>query len=122
METVDLRTQSDITRLEAERQQTVEKIERLQAELRSLAEPTADEADVDAFEREKTWALIQSLRFKLESIEHALHAARSGRYGICEGCGERIDPARLEIIPQATLCLKCQRQFEHRNRRSRRGF
>ncbi len=119
MEAVASRTQSDTARLELEHQQTIEKIEHLQAELRSLAEPSADEADVDAYEREKTWALIQSLKRKLESIQHALDSARTGKYGICEDCGERIDPARLEIIPQATLCLRCQRAFERRSKRAR---
>lgn len=119
MAAVASHTKSDTARLELERQQTLEKIQRLQAELLSLAEPSADEADVDAYEREKTWALIQSLRRKLESIQHALDSARSGKYGICEDCGERIDPARLEILPQATLCLSCQRAFERRTRRAR---
>lgn len=121
MEVVAPRTQSETVRLEQERQLTIEKIKHLQAELRSLAEPSADEADVDAYEREKTWALIQSLRHKLVSIQHALDSAQSGRYGICEDCGERIDPARLEILPQATLCLRCQRAFERRNKRARLG-
>lgn len=119
MAAVASRTKSDTARLEVEYQQTVEKIQHLKAELLSLAEPSADEADVDAYEREKTWALIQSLQRKLESIQHALESAQSGKYGICEGCGERIDPARLEILPQATLCLTCQRAFERRTRRSR---
>jgi RNA polymerase-binding transcription factor DksA len=65
------------------------------------------------------WALIQTLERKLDSIDHALRLARNGTYGICESCGERIDPARLEILPEATLCLNCQRQKERRNRRRR---
>jgi DnaK suppressor protein len=62
---------------------------------------------------------MQSLQRKLESTERALESAEKGTYGICENCGERIDPARLEILPQATLCLKCQREFERRYRRKR---
>ena len=81
---------------------------------------SSDEADVDAYEREKTWALIQSLQRKLDSIDHALQSAKSGTYGQCETCGDRIDPARLEIIPEAALCLRCQREYERRNRRGRR--
>ncbi|MGD8475293.1 MAG: TraR/DksA C4-type zinc finger protein, partial [Anaerolineae bacterium] len=42
-----------------------------------------------------------------------------GTYGTCESCGERIDPARLEILPEATLCLNCQRQKERRSKRRR---
>jgi RNA polymerase-binding transcription factor DksA len=84
-----------------------------------MAEPSADEADVDAYEREKTWALVQRLERKLESIDHALRLAQAGTYGVCEGCGSRIDPARLEILPEATLCLECQRKLERQSKRRR---
>jgi RNA polymerase-binding transcription factor DksA len=94
-------------------------MEHLRVDLRNMAEPSADEADLDAYEREKTLALIQTLERKLDSIDHALRLARNGTYGICESCGERIDPARLEILPEATLCLNCQRQKERQNRRRR---
>jgi RNA polymerase-binding protein DksA len=119
MDGVATQTPSELAKLELERQETGEKLEHLRIEMRNMAEPSADEADVDAFEREKTWALMQSLQRKLESIERAIHLAENGAYGICESCGDRIDPARLEILPQATLCLKCQREFERRTRRAR---
>lgn len=117
MEAVLAGAQTEVSRLESERQEILTKLENLRIDLRNMAEPSAEEADVDAYEREKTWALIQSLQRKLESIEHALEAAKKGTYGLCESCGDRIDPARLEILPQATLCFKCQRQFERLNRR-----
>jgi RNA polymerase-binding protein DksA len=119
MEAVTSRLRTDIARLESERQELLLELQHLQAELHGLAEPTADEADADAYEREKTWALITSLQRKLESIEHALQLAKSGAYGICQNCHGEIDPARLEILPQATLCLKCQQDFERQNRRAR---
>ena len=117
MEAVMVSAQTDVSKLETEREEILVKLENLRIDLRNMAEPSADEADVDAYEREKTWALMQTLQRKLESIEHALESAEKGTYGICENCGNRIDPARLEILPQATLCLKCQRQFERLNRR-----
>jgi DnaK suppressor protein len=117
MEAALVGARTDVSKLETEREEILVKLENLRIDLRNMAEPSAEEADVDAYEREKTWALMQSLQRKLESIEHALESAKKGTYGICENCGERIDPARLEILPQATLCLKCQRQFERLNRR-----
>lgn len=113
-----IRMQAEIAKLQSDRQEILEKLDHLRVEMHDLAEPTADEADVDAYEREKIWALIQSLKAKLESIDRALHLAQIGSYGICEKCGDEIDPARLEILPQATLCLKCQRDWERRNRRT----
>lgn len=118
MNTALMHSQAALDKLERERTETVEKAENLRADLRRMGEPTADEADIDAYEREKTLALVYSLERKLESLDRAIHLAQNGAYGICEQCDQRIDPARLEILPQATLCLRCQRLFEQRNRRA----
>jgi len=37
-------------------------------------------------------------------------------YGLCESCEESIPPKRLEIMPWASLCVKCQSQEEVRSR------
>lgn len=111
--------QDDIQRLELVREELLEEMEHLRTELRSMAEPSADEADIDAYEREKTWALMQRLERKLESVQYALRLAQAGTYGICESCGDRIAPARLEVLPETTLCLDCQRQIERKNKRRR---
>lgn len=117
MATMSTRTLAGIEKLGQERQETLAELERLRVDLRNLAEPGADEADYDAFEREKTWALIQTVERKLASIEHAMELARAGSYGVCQSCNVRIDPARLEILPAACLCLTCQRDYERRHRR-----
>jgi RNA polymerase-binding protein DksA len=111
--------QTDVEKLDLARQEILEDLEHLRADLRNMAEPSADETDVDAYEREKTWALVQRLQYKLESIDHALRMAKTGTYGVCERCGNRIDPARLDVLPEATLCLDCQRQTERQSRRRR---
>ncbi|MGQ9598216.1 MAG: TraR/DksA C4-type zinc finger protein [Anaerolineae bacterium] len=110
---------SDIEKLERERQALLTDLANFQIELRNMAEPSADEADLDTYEREKIWALARSLEERLRSIERAIQSAQSGTYGLCQNCGERIDPARLEILPDAIYCLRCQREFERRNRRWR---
>ena len=92
MNVAEIQTRPEIEKLEQEKLETEKKLERLHVELRSLAEPSADEADVDAYEREKTWALIQRMRQKLESVERALASAQDGSYGTCKGCGLRIEP------------------------------
>jgi DnaK suppressor protein len=119
MEGTATQIQTDVERLEAMRQEIVVEIEHLRVDLRNTAEPSADEADIDTYEREKTFALVQRLLRKLDSVDHALQMAKNGTYGICETCGSRITPARLEILPEATLCLDCQRQAERQHRRRR---
>lgn len=47
------------------------------------------------------------------NVKKALGRMEKGEYGICEVCGEPIDPARLEAIPEATLCAKCSRREEN---------
>jgi RNA polymerase-binding transcription factor DksA len=46
---------------------------------------------------------------KLRQLESAWARIRTGQYGICESCGVQIDPARLDLMPHATLCARCQR-------------
>jgi RNA polymerase-binding protein DksA len=87
-------------------------IEHLKEWLQGEVDVDADEGDPDLAEREKNLALLMVMERKLESVNGALRAMEKGRYGICERCGEPIDPARLEVRPAATLCLDCQREVE----------
>ena len=120
MDAVTIETRPEVVKLEEHKLEIQQELERLKQELHYLTEPSADEADVDAYEREKTWALVQRLRQKLQSLDRALESARSGTYGICEGCGSRIEPARLEGLPETRLCLQCQRDLEQVYKRARR--
>ena len=97
-----------ITQLETERVHALLKLERLHETLRSEVDPEFDEADPDLVEQEKALALVETWERKLASIEHALQQAQKGAYGHCESCGEPIDPARLEAVPETTLCLQCK--------------
>lgn len=67
----------------------------------------ADDATT-AFEQAKELALRQNLERTLRQVEHALRRFEKGTYGLCEECGQEIDLARLEVLPYATLCLKCK--------------
>lgn len=80
--------------------------------LKGEVDVDADEGDPDLAEREKNLSLLMALERKLESVNAALRAIEKGKYGICERCGLPIDPARLEVRPDATLCLTCQREVE----------
>jgi len=41
-------------------------------------------------------------------IDRALVKLDEGTYGVCDGCGRRIAPERLEAIAWATLCVSCK--------------
>lgn len=42
-------------------------------------------------------------------VEAAMRARDRGSYGICQRCGRKIPPERLQARPEATLCVDCQR-------------
>ena len=99
--------------LEQERDHTLAELERLRAELRTEVELNdVDDVATDLIERDKTYALILTLERKLKDIDHAIEQTKGGAYGICENCGKTIDPDRLEIFPEATLCVDCKRERE----------
>lgn len=105
-----------VKKLQEEREQVHLELDRLREALKIEVDPDADEGDPDLVEREKVMALVQSLERKIESIEYALRQAQEGTYGICERCGEPIDPARLEVVPEATLCVQCKSIVERQSR------
>ncbi|MGE5593526.1 MAG: TraR/DksA C4-type zinc finger protein [Betaproteobacteria bacterium] len=71
-------------------------------------------ADVgtELFERAKDVKFRDDARVLLKLIDEAIERARSGAYGTCERCGREIDPRRLEMIPYAALCSRCQAEVE----------
>ncbi|HEY7335384.1 MAG TPA: TraR/DksA family transcriptional regulator [Bryobacteraceae bacterium] len=44
----------------------------------------------------------------LSAVRLALDNLATGNYGICEECEEPISSRRLDAVPWARLCLKCQ--------------
>ena len=104
-------------KLKKEKAELLEKIE----QLRAIGQPSADrkegspfgkreEGADEASELEKRLALEERLGESLNEIEHALEKYEAGTYGLCDSCGREIEQARLEAIPQASLCLSCKAQ------------
>ena len=80
--------------------------------------PPNDKVDLGVCEREKHLALVRRLEQKLET-DRARQVAKKGTYGIHERCGKPIGPARLEALPETTLCIKCKNDLEQGARRAR---
>jgi len=49
---------------------------------------------------------------ELKQIVAALARITAGTYGVCEGCDRNIPIARLEVLPFASMCIKCQEEEE----------
>jgi DnaK suppressor protein len=74
------------------------------------AEATQDPADMaaNAYTKELLVSMSANDRQLLESIDAALERIEEGKYGKCVNCGQPIQEKRLEAVPWARLCLRCQ--------------
>jgi RNA polymerase-binding transcription factor DksA len=52
--------------------------------------------------------LVTGAREALRDVHAALWRMDEGRYGRCVACDRAVEVARLEILPQAALCMACQ--------------
>lgn len=50
------------------------------------------------------------LEVRLREVEAALVRLETGKYGICEKCGQQIKPERLAILPEARFCMDCEQR------------
>lgn len=76
-------------------------------------EHVSDNAAVDTDVREQVGhdnieAQIKDLEKRLITINIALNKIEKNRYGFCQKCNLPIPIARLEIVPDAILCMKCE--------------
>lgn len=105
------------SRLESEQKHLTEELEQLKASVRPIDERRdgspfgkREEEATETSELEKRLALEKQAGDLLADVEHALHKFEEGTYGLCDTCGQSIDLARLEALPQANLCLSCKSQ------------
>lgn len=112
-------TLKEQSRLLEERAQIEEELGNLRELMQAEVDVEPDEGDAEIFEREKNAALIAVLERKLQDIDSALRSIEKGQYGICERCGQPIEAERLEVKPDATLCVTCQQEVERLARRNR---
>lgn len=96
------RLQSDLSHIETFSEQ---------GERPGLGSHMADQA-TEVFEQARDLAVQKQQRDTLELINKALEKMAGGGYGVCERCGEKIDPARLKALPYASLCMSCQARAE----------
>ena len=103
------------SRLENEQKRLNEELEQIKAGVRPVDERREgspfgkrEEEATETIELEKRLVLEKSVRDRLAEVEHALQKFENGTYGLCDSCGQPIVPARLEALPQASLCLSCK--------------
>lgn len=66
-----------------------------------------DECAIEVTDYESKLSVENEFKKELKDIGSALKKASEGTYGICSKCQKAINPKRLEIMPEATLCVEC---------------
>jgi DnaK suppressor protein len=102
--------------LNADREQTTLLVATIRTEMGAFVDARRDTATDDehdpegptlAFERSQASAILgQSIRHVGE-IDAALERIDEGTYGLCTTCNGPIKLGRLQVRPQAGLCISC---------------
>jgi DnaK suppressor protein len=103
------------SRLGRQRKRLTEELEQIGADNRIADEHRdgalfgkREEASTEDADMRKRLAFKRQLSESLAEVEHSLHKLDDGTYGVCDNCGQPINRARLEALPQANLCLNCK--------------
>jgi RNA polymerase-binding transcription factor DksA len=102
------------TRLRADYKRLAEQLEALKAsapqEDRREGSPFGkrEEEATETADLENRLAMEKRVIDQLAEIDAALDKVNKGTFGRCENCCKVIDPARLEILPYAKLCVACK--------------
>ena len=74
------------------------------------SEATQDPADMaaNAYTKELLFSMSANDRRLLDLIDEALVRIEAGEYGDCVHCGDTVQDKRLEAVPWARHCLRCQ--------------
>jgi DnaK suppressor protein len=74
-----------------------------------------EEIAVDFLETQQEQSILVNEQALLTEVEQALERINQGTYGRCVNCGQPIPEKRLEALPWAARCVKCEEQLEQRN-------
>jgi len=61
-------------------------------------------------------AISEILERDREQAEAAERRRAQGKADVCEDCGGDIGAERMEALPEATRCVRCQASFDQANR------
>jgi DnaK suppressor protein len=89
--------------------------DRLTGQITALSDDTLKYVDdsssedrTDDFDREFALNLVSTEQDSVFEIDNALRRIKDGAYGSCDYCGCAIEKARLQALPFARMCVKCQ--------------
>jgi DnaK suppressor protein len=74
---------------------------------RDISQDPADQAS-NSYTKELLFSQSTNERNILKLIEEALERISAGSFGECANCGQEIQAKRLDAIPWARYCIRCQ--------------
>lgn len=104
-------------RLEEERRSNLNQIEALKKDDPFIdPDHASDNAAVDTDVREQVGhdtieAEVKDMTKRVTDIDNALRKINKNQYGYCERCKKAIPEARLELIPEASFCIDCEKRL-----------
>ena len=104
-----------IERLRSRERELGRRLRRVQAHRRrehGALDPDSGERAVERENDEVLDGLDASGRKELLELRTALRRYEAGCFGLCDACGEEVDPERLAVSPSASRCLVCAQQRE----------
>ena len=77
-------------------------------------EGTQDLADKasSSYTKEFLYSLSNTDREILQQVDEALHRIHKRTFGTCAECADELNRKRLEAVPWASHCLRCQEKIE----------
>lgn len=97
-------------KLKIRREELVERINRVEKNLRHSESPLDDDFAEQAVERENDDVLeilLENMRNEVFQIDHAISLTEQGTYGVCEYCGKEINEKRMTALPYTNVCINC---------------
>ena len=94
-------------RLEAELAELEDRLSRLDRDLSEPPDPDSSERAVQMEDDDALEGQAALVAQEIASVRRALERIEDGSYGTCANCGDEISDKRLEVRPEAALCIDC---------------
>lgn len=111
--------QKTLGRFRAALEKRADEVRRSVLQLEQYGRTIEDETAADVLDRagsshskDMLARRLSTERGLLRNVELALTRIRDGSFGECVSCGKEIDTKRLEAVPWARYCIKCQEAVE----------
>lgn len=101
--------------LEKREREILSRIQKIDSDKKRSKGPLSADSEEQVVELENNEVLDEIdeiTRRELDDIRAALAKIEDGSYGTCAACKEPIPEKRLEALPNAIRCIKCEEEHE----------